>query len=127
MHKGVCIGGPMAGLTINTRSDVGFVAVDRPGFAAWLYYIRTTDGAYVLDTDADPSLLDDDGTRALDADRALNASADKGLDVIALPGDGVEQADPDDPDPDDAPAAADLEPAPGEDVIAASDPQEGQD
>jgi len=127
VHKGVCIGGPMAGLTINTRSDVGFVAVDRPGFAAWLYYIRLTDGAYVLDTAADPSLLDDDGTRALDVDRALTASAEKGLDVIALPGDGVEQDDPDDPDPDDAPTAVDLEPAPVEDVIAAGDPQEGQD
>lgn len=127
MHKGVCIGGPMAGLTINTRSDTGFVAVDRPGFAAWLYYIRTTDGAYVLDTDADSSLLDDDGTRALDVDRALTASADKGLDVIALPGAGVEQADPDDPDPDDTPTVVDLAPAPAEDVIVGGDPQEGQD
>jgi hypothetical protein len=127
VHRGVCIAGPMAGLTINTRSDVGFVAVDAPGFAAWLYYIRATDGAYVLDTSPDASSLDSDGTRALDRERALAASQEKGLDVIALPGDGVEEDDPDDPDPGDAPTAVDLAPAPAEDVIAVGDPQEGED
>lgn len=124
MHKGVCIGGPMAGLTINTRSDVGFVAVDAPGFAAWLYYIRVADGAYVLDLSPDASSLDDQGTRALDRDRARQAGLDKGLDVIALPGDGALAANPDDADP---PSSVDLAPAPPEDVITAADPQEGQD
>jgi hypothetical protein len=87
MHKGVCIGGPMAGQTLTTGSDHGFVAVDAAGFAAWVYYIDPGDGSYRLDTSPDPSLLDDDGTRALDRDRALSAATDKGLDVVALPGD----------------------------------------
>lgn len=94
MHKGVCVGGPMAGLTVTTRSDRGFVAVDAAGFAAWLYYIDPDDGSYRLDTSADPSLLDDDGTRALDRDRVATAG-DQGLDVVALPG-----------EVDEAPAAA---------------------
>jgi hypothetical protein len=38
MHRGVCVGGPLAGQTIETRSEFGFVAVDRPGNAAWLYF-----------------------------------------------------------------------------------------
>jgi hypothetical protein len=80
----------MAGLTITTQSDVGFVAVDAAGSAAWLYYIDTGDGSYRLDVSADPSSLDGDGTRALDRDRALQARTDKGLDVIALPGEDDE-------------------------------------
>lgn len=95
MHKGVCVGGPMAGLTITTQSDVGFVAVDAAGFAAWLYYTDPGDGSYRLDTRPDPSSLGDDGTRLLDRDRALAAATDKGLDVVALPGeDDEEPAEP---------------------------------
>jgi hypothetical protein len=92
MHKGVCVGGPMAGLTITTQSEDGFVAVDAAGFAAWLYYVDCADGHYQLDTRPDPSSLDDDGTRALDRDRALTAATDKGLDVIALPGEDDTEA-----------------------------------
>ncbi len=90
MHKGVCVGGPMAGQTLSTGSDRGFVAVDAAGFAAWIYYIDPGDGSYRLDTSPDPSLLDDEGTRALDRDRALTAAIDKGLDVVALPGEDDE-------------------------------------
>ncbi len=90
MHKGICVGGPMAGQTVTTGSDVGFVAVDAEGFAAWLYYIAA-DGSYQLNLSPDPSLLDDQGTRALDRDRAAAAGADKGLDVIALPGSDPEE------------------------------------
>lgn len=95
-HRGVCIGGPMAGLTITTQSDTGFVAVDAAGSAAWLYYIDGADGSYRLSTVADASSLDADGTRALDRDRALQAGIDRGLDVIALPGedDQEEPAEP---------------------------------
>lgn len=94
-HKGICVGGPLAGLTIETRSQLGFVAVDRPGFAAWLYYADEA-GRYVLDTTQDDSSIDDDGTRALDLERALSAGVEKGLDVIALPGTGDDEADDDD-------------------------------
>jgi hypothetical protein len=94
MHRGVCVGGPMAGLTITTQSDTGFVAVDAAGFAAWVYY-AAPDGSYQLDTQPDPSSLGADGTRALDRDRALAAATGKGLDVIALPGEDDEApADP---------------------------------
>lgn len=94
MHKGVCVGGPLAGETVTTRSDVGFVAVDRPGFAAWLYLIDDA-GRYVVDTSDDPSRIDADGTRVLDVDRALEAATEQCLDVVALPGDGSD----DDPEP----------------------------
>lgn len=95
MHKGVCIGGPMAGQTITTRSDIGFVATDAAGSAAWVYYINATDGRFVLDTTPDSSSLDEDGTRSLDLARALDAGEDAGLDVIALPGeDDEEPAEP---------------------------------
>lgn len=85
-HRGVCVGGPMAGLTVTTRSDLGFVAVDAEGSGAWLYYIEAATGRYLLDTRPDTSSLDDDGTRLLDVERAYAAGLDKGLDVIALPG-----------------------------------------
>lgn len=98
MHKGVCVGGPLAGLTMTIRSEIGFVAVDRPGSAAWVYYADAA-GRFVLTTEDDPSRIEDDGTRALDLDRVAAAGAEKGLDVIALPGDG--QPDPEDEDPED--------------------------
>lgn len=85
MHKGVCVGGPMAGQTITTRSDDGFLAVDTQGSACWVYKTNPSSGQFVLCTDPDPSLLDADGTRALDADRVGGAPS-QGLDVIALPG-----------------------------------------
>lgn len=90
MHKGVCVGGPLAGRTIETRSQVGFLAVDRPASAAWLYRIDDS-GRYVLDTSDDPTLIDDEGTRALDPGRAETALLEKCLDVIALPGDEQEE------------------------------------
>lgn len=93
MHRGICIGGPMAGQTITTRSDRGFVAIDAPGLAAWIYLIGA-DGGYRVDTAADVSLLDADGTRALDRERAAAAGTEKGLDVIALPGADDEPAAP---------------------------------
>jgi hypothetical protein len=92
MHKGICVGGPMAGQTITTGSDAGFVAVDAAGMAAWIYHIDPGDGSYQLDTSPDASLLDADGTRALDRDRAASAAAGKGLDVVALPGEDDEPA-----------------------------------
>ena len=107
MHKGICIGGPMAGVSVSTRSDIGFVAVDAAGFGAWLYYIRVEDGAYVLDTRPDPSSLDvEDGTRAFDPERGLYAS-DKGLDLIAIPGDPAD-------DPGETPEIPPLQGADGE-------------
>lgn len=115
MHKGVCVGGPFAGQTIETRSEVGFVAVDRPGHAAWLYYLDN-DGRYVVDTSDDPSRLDEDGTRALDIDRVVDAGADKCLDVIAVPGDG----ELDDED-------GDLVQIPPDLIVAEDDPQEVMD
>lgn len=118
-HKGVCIGGPMAGQTITTRSDCGFVAVDKPASAAWLYY-PDVNGRFVVDTRPDPSLLDADGTRALDMERAMRAQSEKGLDVIALPGDGVED------DGEDA-QAVDLAPDGPEVVVSPGDAREGQD
>lgn len=118
-HKGVCVGGPMAGLTINTRSDDGFVAVDKPASACWVYKANPETGRFLLCAVPDPSLIDDDGTRALDLDRVGGASA-QGLDVIALP-----DAEP---DPDEVPAAADLfAGVPDEPVVAPEDPKEGQD
>lgn len=86
MHKGVCVGGPLAGQTITTRSETGIVAVDAAGEAAWLYHIDLGSGRFLLDLRPDPSLLDADGTRMLDRDRALAAVVAEGLDVIALPG-----------------------------------------
>lgn len=83
-HKGVCVGGPMAGLTVHARSDVGFVAVDRPAGACWVYEIDPNDGRFVLSRDRDPSLISGDGTRVLDLARAELAGA-QGLDIIALP------------------------------------------
>lgn len=83
MHKGVCIGGPMAGETITTRSEIGFVAVDAEGHGAWLYYIGD-DGRYRLDLSPSPSLLDDQGTRELG--RAVISAEEEGLDVVALTG-----------------------------------------
>jgi hypothetical protein len=119
-HKGVCVGGPMAGLTINTRSDVGFVAVDKPASAAWVYKIDPDNGRYVLDVSPDPSSLDEDGTRALDLDRVLTAGLEKGLDVIALPDS--------EPDPDEVPAEVDLfGDVPDEPVIEPGDAKEGED
>jgi len=91
MHQGVCVGGPMAGQTLTINSNRGFVAVDAAGFAAWIYYINSGDGSFGLDTSPDPSLLDEDGTRALDRNRALAAAAAKDLDVIALPGEDEEE------------------------------------
>jgi hypothetical protein len=90
MHKGVCVGGPMAGQTITTYSDAGFVAVDKPGSACWVYMTDPADGRFVLCTDPDPALLDPDGTRALDEAR-LAGAAGHDLDVIALPGDDTEE------------------------------------
>jgi hypothetical protein len=75
----------MAGLTIETWSDAGFVAVDRPGAAAWIYRTNPDNGRFELDVSPDPSLLDVDGTRALDLERALTAGLEHDLDVIALP------------------------------------------
>jgi len=93
MHKGVCVGGPMAGQTITTRSDDGFIAVDKAGSACWLYKADPGNGHFALCTDQDPSLIDDDGTRALDVDR-LGGTPSQGLDVVALPGDDDEQPAP---------------------------------
>lgn len=90
MHKGVCVGGPLAGQTVETRSQIGFIAVDRPASAAWLYLIDGN-GRYVIDTSDDPSRIDEDGTRALDPGRAETALLEKCLDVIALPGDEDEE------------------------------------
>ncbi len=117
-HKGVCVGGPMAGLTIYTRSDDGFVAVDRPATACWVYKADPDSGRFVLCTLPDPSLLDDDGTRALDLDRVGGASA-QGLDIIALPDS--------EPDPDE-PAEADLfAGVPAETAVEPGEPGEGED
>jgi hypothetical protein len=111
----------MAGLIITTRSDVGFVAVDAPGEGAWLYYGDLDTGRFVLDTTEDASTLDDEGMRELDRDRALRAGLDKGLDVIAVPGDGVE-------DDDEEPAEADLFPDPVDEPIEpAEDLAESED
>lgn len=118
-HKGVCVGGPMAGLTIHTRSDDGFVAVDRPATACWVYRADPDSGWFVLCTLPDPSLIDEDGTRALDLDRIGGASA-QGLDVIALP-DGES-------DPDIEPAEVDLfADVPAESVVEDGDRREGED
>lgn len=114
MHKGVCVGGPLAGQTIETRSEIGFVAVDRPGHAAWLYEIDNS-GRFVLDTSEDPSRIDEDGTRVLDLDRVLTAATEQCLDVIALPGDG---------DQDEAGA---LEQVPADLITAEDDPDEVRD
>lgn len=120
MHKGVCIGGPLAGLTITSRSEVGLVAVDRPASAAWVYRIDAG-GRFILDTSDDPSRIDEDGTRALDAERALDAGREQCLDVIAVPGDG--RPDPDDQDPETGELvriSADL-------IVAEDDPDEVRD
>lgn len=90
MHRGVCVGGPMAGQTVTTRSEVGFVAVDAAGQAAWLYYIDLGTGRYLLDLRPDAASLDGEGTRALDAGRLSAAGIDRGLDVVALPGEDDE-------------------------------------
>jgi hypothetical protein len=116
-HKGVCVGGPMAGLTITTRSEVGFVAVDKPASAAWLYR-ADTNGRFVLDTGDDPSRIDEDGTRALDLER-LGGSSSECLDVIAVPGEDDEDEF--------EPAAADLGPDPGPLVLEDDDEDEGGD
>lgn len=118
-HRGVCLGGPMAGLTITTRSDSGFVAVDKPATACWVYKADPDNGRFLLCTEPDPSSIDDDGTRALDLDRVGGATA-QGIDVIALP-----DAESDD---DALPAEADLFAGVlDEPVIAAGDPKEGED
>lgn len=98
-HRNVCVGGPMAGLTIDTRSDYGFVAVDRPAGAAWVYRANPDNGRFELDLSPDPSLLDDEGTRALDLDRALTAGIGQGLDLIALPMDVVDEPEEEDGEP----------------------------
>jgi len=118
-HKGVCVGGPMAGLTIHTRSDVGFVAVDKPADAAWVYKIDPDNGRYVLDTSTDQSSLDEEGTRALDLERALTAGLEKGLDVVALPDS--------EPDPDAEPAEVDLFGDVPDEPVVDGDPREGED
>lgn len=119
-HKGVCVGGPMAGLTISTRSDDGFVAVDKPASACWLYVVNTSNGRFTVCTDDDPTLLDKtDGCRALDLDRIGGAIA-QGLDIIAVPG------EPDQPD-EYEPAEADLLPDPPPLTDVAVDPREGED
>lgn len=118
-HKGVCVGGPMAGLTIYTRSDTGFVAVDRPGSAAWVYKADPDNGRFVLCADPDPSSIDEDGTRALDLERAAGARS-MGLDVIALP-----EAEGDE---DDEPGEVDLfADVPEESVVEPAEGREGQD
>jgi hypothetical protein len=92
-HEGVCVGGPMAGLTIETRSDSGFLAVDAPAGAAWVYYVDEA-GRYVLCTEPDPSLIDEaDGTRSYDPERGLDVALGPELDVVALPGDPAEVDD----------------------------------
>lgn len=118
-HKGACVGGPMAGLTINTRSDTGFVAVDVPATACWVYKTDPDNGRFVLCVEPDPSLLDDDGTRALDLDRVGGATA-QGLDVVALPD---AEADPDD-EPDEADLFAGV---PVEPVVEPGELGEGED
>jgi hypothetical protein len=91
MHKGVCVGGPMAGQAITTRSDAGFVVVDAAGFAVWIYVVDV-DGKFRLGTRTDPPVLDDSGTRALDREAAVTLAGQCGLDVIALPGEDDEPA-----------------------------------
>lgn len=115
-HKGVCVGGPMAGLTIHTRSDTGFLAVDRQAGAAWAYY-ADTNGRFLLDLSPDPSLLDDDGTRVLQPAR-LEGAGEKCIDVVAVPG------EPGEPDEVNEPAEADLGPDP-EPVQIVEDEQGG--
>lgn len=118
-HKGVCIGGPMAGLTIVTRSDTGFVAVDKPATACWVYRANPDNGRFELCRLPDPSSIGDDGTRALDEDRILSAGTE-GLDVVALP----------DAEGDDewGLAEADLfSDVPVEPVVEPGEPGEGQD
>lgn len=118
-HKGVCVGGPLAGLTIHTRSDSGFVAVDKPASACWLYRADADNGRFVLCAEPDPSSLGDDGTRALDLDRLGGASAE-GLDIIALP----------DAEQDGAVEPTELDlfgEVPVEPVIQAGDPKEAED
>lgn len=117
-HKGVCMGGPMAGLTIHTRSDTGFVAVDKPASACWVYKADPDNGRFVLCTEPDPSVIDEEGTRALDLERVGGASA-QGLDVVALP----EAED----DPDVVPAEADLFADVPDEPVVAGDAREGED
>jgi hypothetical protein len=118
-HKGVCVAGPMAGLTIETRSDTGFVCVDKPATACWVYKADPDNGRFVLCVEADPSSIDDQGTRALDLDRVGGATG-QGLDIIALP-DG-------EPDPAEVPGEVDLfGDVPEEPPIEAGGRQEGED
>ncbi len=118
-HKGVCMGGPMAGLTIHTRSDTGFVAVDKPASACWVYKADPDNGRFVLCTEPDPSSIDDDGTRALDLDR-VGGAVSQGLDIVALP-DGEE-------DPEAEPAEVDLfGDVPEEPVVEPGATREGED
>ncbi len=118
-HKGVCMGGPLAGLTISIRSDDGFVAVDKPAGACWLYRTDRDNGRFVLCVEQDALLLDEDGTRALDLDRLGGAGAE-GLDVIALP-----EAEP---AADEEPGEVDLfSDVPGELIVEPGETREGQD
>jgi hypothetical protein len=107
VYQGMCVGGPMDGQTITARGDDGFIAVDRPATACWVYKADRANGRFLLCTAPDPSLIDEDGTRALDEDRVAGAPS-KGLDVVVLPGD-------DDETPAEAPAIDGTSDPEGED------------
>jgi hypothetical protein len=79
VHKGLCHGGPLDGRTMASRFPKGFLLADKPTGRAWLYDWR--DGAFHV-RDPEP--------RHLDGDRAVRAALAPEYDVVALPGEEVD-------------------------------------
>jgi hypothetical protein len=90
VYTAQCVGGPLDGLTITTRTPEGFLAADKEAGLAWIYK-QQADGRFVVCTEHDDSLEYPYGTqtgqRRLVMGRAVDAALDPdALDVIAVPG-----------------------------------------
>lgn len=72
LHKGTCVGGPMAGMQGMSRFPKGFVLIDAPGERVWVYDRDPQTSTYVAREEDE-----------LDEDKAAKAAAEFTYDVRA--------------------------------------------
>lgn len=89
LHTGQCVGGPLDGKTITTRTPAKFLAANKRAQRAWIYQRQGEHGHYEVSTEPDDSLLGqsdgvEPGQRWLSLERATLAAAHGEIDVIAV-------------------------------------------
>lgn len=93
MHEGICVGGPLDGLTYTIRNNTACLVVDKPAGLAWVYVVAD-DGRLVVNTAGSSESVDPvTGARTIDLDQAVDDALREGFDVIAAPDSGTGDED----------------------------------